>query len=73
MLEPGELMVREGEDGVSYYAIAQGEVDVLQDGTVINRLGRADGLGEIALVRSVRRTATARAATPVTAPATAIA
>ena len=65
--EPGEVLVRQGDVGDFYYAIAQGDVDVLQDGAHIRTLSRADGLGEIALLRDDRRTATARAATPVTA------
>ena len=65
--EPGEVLMQQGDVGDFYYAIAQGEVDVLQDGRHIRTLSRADGLGEIALLRSDRRTATARASGPVTA------
>jgi MFS family permease len=65
--EPGQDLVRQGDTGDSYFVIAQGEVEVLQDDVPIRRLGRADGLGEIALLRTDRRTATARATTPVTA------
>jgi CRP-like cAMP-binding protein len=59
--------VREGETGEHYYAIADGDVTVLQHDRAIARLGRADGLGEIALMRSVPRTATAVAETRVLA------
>ena len=59
--------MREGEPGDDYYAIAEGTVDISQQGQHIRALGRADGLGEIALLRSVPRTATAVATTPVTA------
>lgn len=64
---PGEALVREGEAGEYYYAIADGDVTVLQHGRPITRLGRADGLGEIAPMRSVPRTATALAETRVLA------
>ncbi len=65
--EPGATLVREGEIGEHYYAIADGDVTVLRRGRPIARLGRADGMGEIALMRSVPRTATAVAETPVLA------
>ena len=65
--EPGETLVREGETGEHYYAIADGDVTVMQQDRPIARLGRADGLGEIALMRSVPRTATAVAETRVLA------
>ena len=65
--EPGDALVREGETGEHYFAIADGDVTVLQKDRPIARLGRADGLGEIALMRSVPRTATAVAETRVLA------
>ena len=51
-------MIRQGEPGDSYYAIATGEFDVLQDGHFLRRCGRGEGIGEIALLRAVPRTAT---------------
>ncbi len=63
----GDALMREGEPGDHYYAIAEGSVEVTQHDRFIRTLGRADGLGEIALLRSVPRTATAVASSPVTA------
>jgi MFS family permease len=63
----GEVLVRQGEAGHTYLAIADGEVRIDQDGRPINLLHRGDGLGEVALLRSGRRTATATAVTPVSA------
>jgi MFS family permease len=66
-LEPGTVLMREGEEGDYYFAIGHGTVDIQQKGTTIRTMGRAEGLGEIALLRSTPRTATAIATTRVTA------
>jgi MFS family permease len=63
----GAEIIRQGDDGAHYYAIADGKVDIHQDGQRIGELGRGSGMGEIALLQGGPRTATAVAATPVTA------
>ena len=63
----GSELMREGDEGDSYFAIVEGTVDVRRHGRSISTLERGDGLGEIALLRSVPRTATAVATTPVSA------
>jgi hypothetical protein len=63
---PGEVVMRKGEPGEHYLLIAEGEVDVSDDGKALVTLGPGDGLGEIALLRRVPRTATATARTSVT-------
>ena len=65
--DPGEVIIREGDEGDRYYAIADGSVEILQGGHRISTLGRGIGIGEIALLRGGPRTATAIAATAVTA------
>ena len=62
---PGEAIVTQGEEGDRYYAIAEGELEVIKDGIRVNTLGRGDGFGEIALLHDVMRTATVSALTPV--------
>jgi MFS family permease len=65
--DPGEVILREGDQGDRFYAIAHGRVEVFRDGCTIADLGRGAGLGEVALLGEVPRTATAVASTPVLA------
>ena len=60
---PGEEVVHEGEPGELFYAVADGELEVSVDGRALRTLQRGDSFGEIALLHSVPRTATVRAAT----------
>jgi MFS family permease len=62
---PGEVVMRKGETGDHYFVIADGEIDVSDDGRLLATLAPGDGVGEIALLRSVPRTATATARTRV--------
>ena len=57
------MLIRQGEEGDAYYAIAAGELDVVQDGRFLRRCGRGEGVGEIALLRAVPRTASVTAHT----------
>jgi MFS family permease len=62
----GTVLIRQGDPGDAYYAIAAGELDALQDGRFLRRCGRGEGVGEIALLRSIPRTATVIAHTAST-------
>ncbi len=64
---PGAALMREGETGKDYFAIADGDVAVSKDGRSLGLRHAGDGVGEIALVRGVPRTATVVAADEVTA------
>jgi CRP-like cAMP-binding protein len=59
--------MRKGDPGDHYVLIAEGRIDVSDDGRPLATLGTGDGVGEIALLRAVPRTATATAATAVEA------
>jgi hypothetical protein len=56
-LEPGAMLIREGEEGDTAYVIADGQFDIAAGGRNLATLGRGEILGEIALLRGGPRTA----------------
>lgn len=63
----GESIMREGEVGDRFVIIDAGEAEVLQGGRRLRTLGAGDGIGEIALLRDIPRTASVRAIVDVRA------
>jgi CRP/FNR family cyclic AMP-dependent transcriptional regulator len=63
----GVPVVKEGQEGDSFYVILQGEAKVVgPEGTAVNRLLPGDFFGEISLLDGGARTATVTTETPVT-------
>ena len=55
----GHVVMREGDPGLHFYAIADGEVEFSARGRSLEVRGRGEGFGEIALLKNSPRTATA--------------
>lgn len=60
-----EAIIREGDQGDLFYLVGKGRLDVSVEGCHVTTLGPADPVGEIALLRDGRRTATIVAGEPV--------
>jgi len=65
-VEPGAVIVREGETSDRFYVIESGQVLVTEGGDVLRTEGPGEVYGEIGLLRDVPRTATVTAQTAVT-------
>jgi CRP-like cAMP-binding protein len=68
-LDANQIIFQRGEPGNKCYIIASGAVEIflsdpLGNEMVISRLGRGDFFGEVALIKRVSRTATARTTRP---------
>jgi len=61
----GDWVMREGEAGDHYFLIADGLVEVSNAHGPLGEMGPGQGVGEIALLRDVPRTASVRAVTDV--------
>ena len=64
-VDQGEAVATEGDFGHAFFAVEEGEAEVLQGDEAIAKLGRGDVFGEIALLSSGRRTASVVAVTPM--------
>jgi CRP/FNR family transcriptional regulator, cyclic AMP receptor protein len=64
-LREGKEMTRQGERGREFFVLLEGEADVTKGDRSINRLGKGDFFGEIALVTHMPRTASVTAMSDV--------
>ncbi len=63
--EDGEMIASEGQSGVGFFVIEDGEARVTVRGQERGRLGPGDYFGEVALIDDGARTATVTAASPL--------
>ncbi|HEY8636032.1 MAG TPA: MFS transporter [Candidatus Limnocylindrales bacterium] len=61
---PGDVLMREGDVGDRYLVIETGSVAVSSEGRPLRTCGPGEGIGEIALLRDIPRTATVVAVEP---------
>ncbi len=61
----GHSIVREGEDGDSFYVVLEGQAKVSVKGRTVNRTLPGDHFGEISLLDGGPRTATVASETPM--------
>jgi CRP-like cAMP-binding protein len=61
---PGETIVKEGDEGVGFFMITTGKVEVTRAGKQLNSLGAGEFFGEMALLDNHRRSATVVATEP---------
>jgi CRP-like cAMP-binding protein len=64
--DAGVRLIDEGTGGYSFFALAEGQVNVTADDDEIATLNPGDCFGEMALLGSGRRTASVRTTTPTT-------
>jgi CRP-like cAMP-binding protein len=65
--QPGQEIAHEGEGGLNFFVVAEGEADVTVHGDKVGTLTSGDSFGEIALVDKSARSATITATTPMRA------
>lgn len=61
LLEPGEILLAEGEPATHFYVVAEGRLAVRRNDTPLTEVAPGGQLGELCLARPVKRSATAKA------------
>jgi CRP-like cAMP-binding protein len=64
-VEPGTVLCREGKTGREFFVIVDGAAEVTKAGKRLASLQGGDFVGEIALIKTAKRTATVTASTPL--------
>jgi CRP/FNR family transcriptional regulator, cyclic AMP receptor protein len=62
-IEAGAILFRDGDEGDVMFAVVEGEIELLRDGTTFEIVGPGGILGELALIDPAPRSAAARART----------
>ena len=60
----GDVIVKEGDEGVGFFLISSGKVTVTKEGKELTTLGVNEFFGEMALLDNYRRSATVTATEP---------
>merc|ERR1711970_531922 len=58
---PGEIIIKQGNEGDNFYIIDQGEVEIYVDGEYVSSVGDNGSFGELALIYGTPRAATVKA------------
>lgn len=62
--QAGDVIFREGEEGVGFFLVVNGKVEITRAGTPIAEVGDGGFFGEMALLDNHRRVATVKATAP---------
>ena len=63
-VEPGHALFREGDAGETMFVVLDGAVEIVHDDCVVETIGAGGLVGELALIDTAPRSASAIAATP---------
>jgi len=65
IVEAGRFIFEKGQPGDRAYAVVDGQIDIVLGGKIIDSAGPGSVVGEMALIDSAPRSASAMAVTPV--------
>lgn len=64
-ISEGSIIVNEGEYSYTFFAILDGDAEVIRQGEQIAKLGSGDFFGEVGLIEKEKRNATVKATSPM--------